>query len=145
MKLLIASLLAATAWAAAPALAQDERPYDNGPVWVLSNIQTKTGHFDDYMRYVATSWKAKQEDSRKRGWILGYKVLTAVDARDNEPDIYLMVEYKNMAAMDVSLDEVDAQTKKLEGSVVASNRAFGERDKLRALRGSIVTRELIFK
>ena len=145
MKLLIASLLVATAWAAAPALAQDERPYDNGPVWVLSNIQTKTGHFDDYMRYVATSWKAKQEDSRKRGWILGYKVLTAVDARDNEPDIYLMVEYKNMAAMDVSLDEVDAQTKKLEGSVVASNRAFGERDKLRALRGSIVTRELIFK
>ena len=145
MKLFIASLLAAATWAAAPALAEDARSYDNGPVWVVSNIQTKTGHFDDYMRYVATSWKAKQEDSRKRGWILGYKVLTAVDARDNDPDIYLMVEYKNMAAMDVSLDEVDAQTKKLEGSVVASNRAFGERDKLRALRGSIVTRELIFK
>src|ERR1041385_6471776 len=124
MKLLIASLLAAAASAAAPAWAQDVRPYDNGPVWVVSNIQTKTGHFDDYMRYVATSWKAQQEDSRKRGWVLDYKVLTAMDARDNEPDIYLMVEYKNMAAaMDVPLDELDAQTKKLDGSVAASNKA----------------------
>ena len=47
--------------------------------------------------------------------------------------------------MDVPLDQLDAQTKKLEGSVVASNKAFGERDKIRALRGSIVTRELILK
>src|SRR6476646_3162304 len=111
MKVLIASLLATVALSAAPASAQDVRPYDNGPVWVVSNIQTKTGHFDEYMRYVATSWKAQQEDSRKKGWVLGYKVLTAVDARDNEPDIYLMVEYKNMAAaMDVPLDELDGQT-----------------------------------
>jgi hypothetical protein len=82
----------------------------------------------------------------KKRWVLGYKVLTAVDARDNEPDIYLMVEYKNIAAaMDVPLDELDAQTKKLEGSAVASNKAFGERDKIRALRGWIVTHELILK
>jgi hypothetical protein len=49
---------------------------------------------------------ALQEDSKRRGWVIDYKVLTAVDPRDNEPDLYLMVEYKNMAAMDVSLDQL---------------------------------------
>ena len=129
---------------AATASAQ-ERAYNNGPVWMVSNIQTKTGHFDDYMHYIDTSWKAQQEDSKRRGWVIDYKVLTAIDPRDNEPDLYLMVEYKNMAAMDVSLDELDAQTKSLEGSVAASNKGFADRDKIRALRGAILTREVILK
>ena len=145
MKRFVASLLTAAALSAAPALAQDARPYDNGPVWVISNIQTKDGHFNDYMRYVSTSWKALQEDSKKRGWVLDYKVLTDVDQRDNEPDLYLMIEYKNMAAMDVSLDELDAQTKALEGSVTASDKAFAARDTIRTLRGSIIARELILR
>ncbi|HEY5046869.1 MAG TPA: hypothetical protein VII49_02475 [Rhizomicrobium sp.] len=137
--------MATAAFCAAPALAQNARPYNNGPVWSVSNIQTKNGHFNDYMHYVDTAWRALQEDSKKRGWVVDYKVLTAIDPRDNEPDIYLMVEYKNMAAMDVSLDALDEQTKALEGSVGASDRGFADRDKIRTLRGTVLARELILK
>ena len=145
MKILVATFLAGAALTVAPALAQDVRPYDNGPVWSVSSIQTKNGHLNDYMHYVDTMWKAEQEDSKRRGWVIDYKVLTAVDPRDNEPDLFLMVEYKNMAAMDVSLDELDAQTKALEGSVAASDKGFADRDKIRSLRGTILTRELILR
>jgi hypothetical protein len=50
-----------------------------------------------------------------------------------------------MAAMDVSIDEIDAQTKSLEGSVAASSKGFADRDKIRTLRGAILTREVILK
>ena len=144
MKIILASL-AIAALSAAPVQAENARTYDNGPVWSVSSVQTKDGHFDDYMHYVDTTWKAQQEDSKRKGWVLDYKVLTALDARDNEPDIYLMIEYKNAAVMDVSLDELDAQTKAIEGSVEASNKGFGDRDKIRSLRGTILARELILK
>jgi hypothetical protein len=146
MKFRFASLFASVALLATPALAQDiVRSYDLGPVWAVENIQIKPGHFDEYMHFLATTWKAEQEDSRRRGWVLDYKVLNAVDPRDNEPDIFLMIEYKNMAVMDTSLDELEAQTKKLSGTLTAANKAFGDRDKIRTERGSLLLRELTLR
>jgi len=146
MKIQFAFLIASAALLATPALAQDmARSYDNGPVWSVSSIQTKPGHFDEYMHFLATTWKAEQEDSKKKGWVLDYKVLTSVDPRDNEPDLFLMIEYKNMAVMDVSLDELEAQTKKLQGSITASNKAFAGRETIRTERGTVLTRELILR
>jgi len=77
--------------------------------------------------------------------VLDYKVLTVADPRDNEPDLYLLVEWKNMAAFDTSLDEQDALTRKLFGSVVDANKAGMDRESIRTLRGDMLTRELILK
>jgi hypothetical protein len=69
------------------ALAEDARPYDNGPVWDVSAILTKPGHFDDYMKFVSTTWRAEQEAAKAKGLVLDYKVLNVADPRDNEPDM----------------------------------------------------------
>jgi len=148
MKKRIAVLLSAAALLVIPSLASaadSARPYDNGPVWDVSAIQTKHGHFDDYMRFVATSWRALQEELKKQGQVLDYKVLTVADPRDNEPDIYLLVEWKNMAAFDTPLDKQDALTRKMFGSVADANKAGLDRESIRTLRGDMLTRELILK
>ncbi len=148
MKKRIAVLLSAAALLVIPSLASaadSARPYDNGPVWDVSAIQTKPGHFDDYMRFVATSWRALQEELKKQGQVLDYKVLTVADPRDNEPDIYLLVEWKNMAAFDTPLDKQDALTRKMFGSVADANKAGLDRESIRTLRGDMLTRELILK
>ena len=111
----------------AAALAEDARPYDNGPVWDVEAILTKPGHFDDYMKFVSTTWRAEQEALKAKGLVLDYKVLTTADPRENEPDLFLMVEYKNMAAFDTPLDEQDAMMKKLFGSMPAANKADVDR------------------
>ena len=129
----------------AAASAEDARPYDNGPVWDVSAVLTKPGHYDDYMKYVATTWRAEQEALKKAGTVLDYKVLTTADPRDNEPDIWLMVEYKNMAAFDTPLDQQDAIMKKVYGSVAASNKGVADRESIRTLKGDMLTRELILK
>lgn len=148
MKKRIAVLLSAAALLVIPSLAsaaEPVRPYDNGPVWDVAAIQTKPGHFDDYMRFVATSWRALQEELKKQGQVLDYKVLTVADPRDNEPDIYLLVEWKNMAAFDTPLDKQDALTRKMFGSVADANKAGLDRESIRTLRGDMLTRELILK
>lgn len=148
MKKRIAILLSAAALFVIPSLASAAdaaRPYDNGPVWQVSAIQTKPGHFDDYLRYVSTTWRALNEELKKQGAVLDYKVLTVADARDNEPDLYLLVEWKNMAAFDTPLDKQDALTRKVFGSVADANKAGMDRESIRTLRGDMLTRELILK
>ena len=77
--------------------------------------------------------------------MLDYKVLTVTDARENELDLYLMVEYKNMAAFDTPLDQQDAMTKKIFGSLPAANKSGIDREFIRTLKGDMLTRELILK
>jgi hypothetical protein len=147
MKSYIALAFASAAMLASSvaALAQDTRSYDNGPVWDVSAILTKPGHFDDYMKFVSTTWRAEQEALKAQGLVLDYKVLSVADARENEPDLYLMVEYKNMAAFDTPLDEQDAVTKKIFGSMAAANKTGIDRESIRTLKGDMLTRELILK
>ena len=129
----------------AAALAQDAHPYDNGPVWDVSAVLTKPGHFEDYMKFVATTWRAEQEAAKAQGLVLDYKVLTVSDPRENEPDLYLMVEYKNMGAFDTPLDQQDAVTRKIFGSLLAANKSGIDRESIRTLKGEMLTRELILK
>ena len=127
------------------ATAEDARSYDNGPVWDVSGVLTKPGHFDDYMKFVATNWRAQQEALKKAGLVLDYKVLTTQDPRENEPDIWLMVEYKNMAAFDTPLDQQDAIVKNVVGSLAVSNKGVADRETIRILKGDMLARELILK
>ena len=133
---------------AAPAVAasQDEgRHYDNGPVWDFSMIQTKPGHFDDYMKFIATTWKAEQEALKAKGVVLDYKVFAPVDPRDGEADVVLAVEYKNMGSFDTPLDQQDAMAKQIFGSLTAAQKADIDRESIRTLKGDILTRQLILK
>jgi hypothetical protein len=121
-----------------------ERVYDNGPVWVISYVETKTGMFDDYMAYLSTKWRETNEADKKAGYVLDYKVLSLDSPRDNEPDVILMVEYKNMAAFDRPLAESEATSAKAFGSVVKSNQAFASRNAMRTNRGGVTAREIKF-
>ena len=118
------------------------RGYDNGPVWSVQNIQTKDGHYDDYMRFVTTKWKAQEEALKKAGYILDYKVFVTIDPRDNEPDIALVSIFKNMATMDISLDQQDAMAKQMSGSIENADKEQQDRGALRTVRGGALLREL---
>jgi hypothetical protein len=141
----LAAAAAAMVGACAAGLAQDARPYDQGPVWDFTMVLTKPGHFDDYMKFLDTTWKAEEEAMKAKGDVLDYKVFNVVDPRDGEADLVLGVEYKNMAVFDTSLDEQDALTKKLFGSMPAASKADMDRESIRTLKGDVMTRELVLK
>lgn len=147
MKYLIAALAASTALIVAPAFAADDSapPFENGPVWDFAQVQTKDGHFDDYMRWLSTTWKAQEEALKKEGVIIGYKVYLVANPRQGEPDIILANEYANMAAFDTPVAKQYAIQAKISGSIAKADEEQAARGSIRTLLGDVMTREAILK
>lgn len=146
MKILLASLATAVLFAAAPAFAADEGPvFETGPVWDFSQVQTKDGHFDDYMAWLDTGWKAQEEALKKAGVIVDYKVYLVENPRQGEPDIVLAQEYKNMAVFDATVAQRYALQTKIFGDQPKANAEQAARGSIRTLMGEVRMREAMLK
>ena len=114
----------------------DGRNYNDGPVVNVAAIRTVDGHFDDYMQWLATTWKKQEEAAKKAGLITSYQVMVAQPQGPNDPDIYLVTEFKNWAAFDGLGSKLDAVSAQIEGSVEKANQSEVERGKIRTVLGS---------
>jgi hypothetical protein len=114
----------------------DGRDYNDGPVQNVTFIRTVDGHFDDYMHWLATTFKKLQETSKAAGLITRYEVLVAQPHGPKDPDIILVIEYKNWAALDHLGGKLDQVSVKVEGSVDTANKTEAERAKIRTVLGS---------
>lgn len=114
----------------------DGRNYNDGPVINVASIRTVDGHFDDYMQWLATTWKKQEEAAKKAGLITRYEVLVAQPEGPNDPNIFLVTEFKNWAALDGLGGKLDAVSTQIEGSVEKANQAQSERGKIRTVLGS---------
>ena len=88
------------------------------------------------MKFLATTWKQQQEAAKKAGLILDYQVLQAEPRGPNDPDIYLVVTYKNWAVRDGLTAKSDAIAAQVYGSVMSSNQGAADRGKIRRTVGS---------
>lgn len=114
----------------------DDHAYTEGPVINVSRIRTVDGKFDDYVKWLSTTWKAEEEAAKKAGYILSYEVTTLEAHGPDEPDVLLMITYKNWAALDGALAKGDAIAKQIEGSVATANQAQYDRSKIRRVLGT---------
>jgi hypothetical protein len=123
----------------------DGRNWNDGPVINVSAIRTLDGHFDDYMKWLATGFKKQEEAAKKAGLILSYRVLVAEPRSPGDPDIYLVVEYKNWAALDGLGGKFDALSTQTEGSPDKAAQSSAERGKIRTVLGSQTMQEALLK
>ena len=114
----------------------DDHAYSEGPVVNVSRIRTVDGKFDDYMKWLDTTWKQEEEAAKKAGYIVGYQVATLEAPGPDDPDVLLMITYKNWAALDGAIAKGDAIAKQVEGSVAAANQAQADRAKIRRVLGT---------
>ena len=138
-----AALLALTA-PTAPARA-DGRDWNDGPVVNSSYIRTVDGHFDDYMHWLATTYKKQEEAAKAAGLITNWRVLVVEPHTPQDPDIILVVEYKNWAALDHLGGKFDQVSAQVEGSVEAAAKSQADRAKIRTVLGSRTSQEAILK
>jgi hypothetical protein len=123
----------------------DGRDWSDGPVINVSAIRTVDGHFDDYMHWLATGYKKEQEAAKKAGLITGYRVIVVEPRGPNDPDIYLVVEYKNWAALDGLGGKSDKIAAEVEGSVDNANKGLADRNAIRRILGSRTEQEALLK
>ena len=123
----------------------DGRDWKDGPVINVASIRTVDGHFDDYMHWLATTYKKQQEASKKAGLITAYRVIVIEARGPNEPDILLVTEYKNWAALDGLGGKLDKISAQLQGSVEKAAQSQVERVKIRTVLGSRTEQEALLK
>src|SRR6476469_9253051 len=101
----------------------DGRDYNDGPVQNVSFIRTVDGHFDDYMHWLATTYKKQQEAAKAAGLITNWRVLVVEARTPQDPDIILVTEFKNWAALDHLGGKLDQVSAKIEGSTEAAAKS----------------------
>jgi len=139
-----AALLGVSSLSSTVALA-DGRDWSDGPVINVASIRTVDGHFDDYMHWLATTFKKTQEAAKKAGLITGYHVIVIEPRGPNDPDVLLVIEYKNWAALDSLGGKFEKIFAEVEGSVDAANKSEADRAKIRTVLGSRTEQEAILK
>lgn len=122
-----------------------DRPYTEGPVSTITSIRTVDGMFDEYMAWLAGPWKQLMEAQKQAGIITGYHVFLTFPRTPDEPDLYLEVTYKNLAAMDNLDARLDPISEKLMGSQQKQRSEQMARGKMRTVIGDEMIRELVLK
>ena len=82
---------------AAPALADDPWPTEEGDYVQVSMISIKDGHDLHYIQFLAGQWRKNQDFAKAQGWITDYEILVNVNKRPGEPDYYLITRFPRFA------------------------------------------------
>jgi L-rhamnose mutarotase len=145
ISLLLLAAVVTTGATIAGAQTPDEHAYTEGPVLVVSYIKTEPGMFEEYLRYLDSTYKKLMEEYKKSGVILDYAVYQAEPRTQSDANLILTVSYKNYAALDHLNDRTDPVGRKIWGSLAKSAEASAARGKLRKEVGGQTVRQLLLK
>jgi hypothetical protein len=122
-----------------------ESSYTRGSVLQVTGIDVEDGQFENYVDYLAKTWRKIQELGVNEGIIVSYRVWQVNDARAGEPDLYLAVEFKDYQ----TTAQTEAFNKKVQAMLAADphqlDKASAERGVMRTLAGQMEMQELKLK
>ncbi|MDO8548654.1 MAG: hypothetical protein Q7S39_00690 [Ignavibacteria bacterium] len=124
-------------------LSAQERSFTEGSVWDISYVRTKLPYFNDYMTNLSNGWR--KVEAKKEGLILNYMVLSSQASNQDDWNLMLMIEYKNMAAFDGLFEKMDNIRERLFGSEEDQQKSAVARNDIREILGDRTTRQLVFK
>jgi len=143
-KLMLGALGAATMMLASVPAWSQELPVKGGDVLEVTSVTVDDGHFPDYADFLAGQFRKQSEFAKSKGWLRGYHILSNVNPRADEPDLYLVRVYDHVAtpAEDIQrekeMNAFMAQTTR-QGAAGSAQRAT-----FRHLKGSMMLQEMLW-
>ena len=144
-KLQIVALAALSLGISSLCLAQSDAPYTEGPVWNITMVKVKPGMGDEYLKSLAKTLKLSLEEGKKQNLIVDYKILLGNAATPQDFDILVMVESKNMAALDNGREKFDPIARKIVGTTEQQQAIAVKRLDIREVMGTKIMREITLK
>jgi hypothetical protein len=143
-KFMMAALGAAAMVCAVPAAAQDF-PLKGGNYWDVAEVTIDDGHFGDYADHLAGTYRKTEDYAKSKGWIKNYYILSNVNKRAGEPDLYLVTISDRVPTP----TEQEARDKEMNAYLQSSARQndtqSGARAKFRKLGGDMLLQELEYR
>lgn len=134
-KVVRAALAAATMTFAVPAVAQ-ELPLVPGDYWDVQGIKIDDGHMGQYADFLASDFRKESEFAKSKGWMKGYYVLENVNARNDEPSLYLVRIYDHMPTSTEQLQREKEMNAYMGSSTRQGMAQSGARASFRHLTGN---------
>jgi hypothetical protein len=125
--------------------AQSDAPYTEGPVWTVTMVKAKAGLADEYLKGLAKTFTSAMDEAKKQNLIMDYKILLGPAATPQDFDILLMVELKNMAALDGLREKTDPISRKIQGTPDQQLATQTKRLEIREIIGTKNMREITLK
>ena len=144
-RILIGSLICLLLLASISIYAQVNRPYRSGTVWTMAFIRMKPGMETAYLNYIATDWKKEQEELKKSGLSVSYKVLTTEGHNAADFNIILMTEYKDLATLEANEAKQDALVQRVIGDDEKQRQGYRERLEIREVLADRLAREIVLE
>ena len=120
-------------------------PYNEGSVWTLTMIKTKTGLADEYIKQITGTVKPVYDEEKKQKTILDYKILMGDASNPHDFNILILVEYPNWAAFDTLREKMDPIVAKVMGSEEQRTQMAVKRLDVREILGTKTMREITLK
>jgi hypothetical protein len=120
-------------------------PYNEGPVWTLTMIKTKTGLADEYIKQITGTVKPVYDEEKKQKTILDYKIFNGEASNPHDFNILILVEYPNWAAFDTLREKMDPIVAKVMGSEEQRTQMAVKRLDVREILGTKTMREITLK
>jgi hypothetical protein len=108
-------------------------------------VKTKSGMTDEYLKGLTKTLKGTLEEAKKQNLVLDYKILLGNTATPQDFDILIMVESKNMAALDNGREKFDPIARKVVGTTDQQQAMAVKRLDIREIVGSKLMREITLK
>ena len=83
------------------------------------------------------------EEGKKQGLVKSYGFYSAFPKAPDEPDLYIVETYPNMAVFDTMTEKMNVISNKIFGSVKQADAADANREEIRKILGSEMIRELV--
>ena len=127
------------------AFSADGDPHQFGNYISVTSVDTKPGHFNDYLADLKKFYRVSLDQQVADGKVVSYTMYANVNPRKDEPDMWLMVEWASGAAMlDTPQEYFENMTAKLFGSLDDGQQASIDRGELRTIMSTTLLREMSF-
>jgi hypothetical protein len=142
-KMMLGALAAATMLSPVSVAAQ-ELPLKSGDFWDVGAVTVDDGHMGDYADFLAAQYRKNMEFQKSKGWIKNYYILSNVNKRAGEPDLYLVTVFDHMTTPAEDIQREKDMNAFLKQTTRQGMAGSGQRASYRHLGSDMLLQQMVW-
>ena len=144
MRKMMLGVLGAAAMLWPVSVAAQELPLKSGDFWDVGSITVDDGHMGDYADFLAAQYRKNMEFQKSKGWIKNYYILSNVNKRAGEPDLYLVTVFDHVTTPAEDIQREKDMNAFLKQTTRQGMAGSGQRASYRHLGSDMLLQQMVW-